>query len=292
MSNLIFNFAVLRYYHDPVTSEFLNIGVVIYSKEHRYLNAIINRRYGRLSKAFDGINRSHYYRMIDTIRLQITNLRLQFAKPTLLDDEYPDDIELLLQKVLPPDDSSLRFGGFGNGLVHDLDLELARLFSRLVEKYEGRDDQSATRRDEQVWQDYAELFSDYQITHHLYPKEIGTSDYSYNFSYTYKNDLWHPIEPISFDLMDESYIKEKANKWIGRSIMLADSNEIGTLYFLLGEPRSRPELLKAYESAANSLEEKIPIPVRIIKEREINAFVKEFADFIKIHEAEDAGQNL
>jgi hypothetical protein len=198
-------------------------------------------------------------------------------------DDYPDTLEALLKKVLPPDDSSLKFGGFGGGLVDDLDSELARLFYRLVEKYEGREEATDIRRDDQVWHEYAGLFSDYQIVEHLQPKVLGTSHYAYTFAHAYQNDKWHPIEPISFDLLDESYILEKANKWIGRAAMLADSEEVGKLYFLLGAPRRRPDLIKAYENAAFNLETKIRLPIQVVKEEDSAEFAREFSEFIKAH---------
>lgn len=283
MSHAAFQFAILRYYHDPVTQEFLNIGVVLYSKERRYLKAIINKRYGRVSRTFNGIERNHYTRMVSAIDNQIGRLASQLLKPTLF-DEYPDALEMLLGNVLPTDDSSLRFGGFGGGVVADFDSELDRLFYRLVEKYEGRDDEPETRRDEQVWHDYATLFSEYQIVEHLQPKTLGTSHYAYTFTHAYKNDRWHPVEAISFDLSDASYILEKANKWIGRTVMLGDSEEVGTLYFLLGAPRKRPELLEAYENAALNLETKIRIPVKVIKEEDSADFAREFSALIQSHQ--------
>ena len=282
MNNAAFRFAVLRYFHDPGTQEFLNIGVVIYAKEKRYLKALINKRYGRVSRTFNGIERSHYSRMINAIDGQISRMGVLLSKPTMFDD-YPDTLEILLEKILPVDDSSLQFGGFGGGLVDNLDSELSRLFYRLVEKYEGRDDESETRRDEQVWHDYAKLFSDYQIVDRLQPKTLGTAHYRYSFSHVYKNDKWHPIEPISFDLLDASYILEKANKWIGRAAMLADSEEVGTLYLLLGAPQKRPHLFKAYENAALNLETKIHMPVKVVKEENSTTFAKEFFEYIESH---------
>lgn len=160
MNSSPFQFAVLRYYHYSVTQEFLNIGLVIYSKEARYLQSIINKRYGRVSKAFNGIDRNNYARMVNTIEYGIERLSHELETRTSFDN-YPDSIEELLNRVLSPDDSSLRFGGFGGGVVIDLEAELSRLFARLVEKYEGRE-KSESRRDEEIWHSYSKLFADSQ----------------------------------------------------------------------------------------------------------------------------------
>lgn len=281
MSQGTFHFSVLRYYHDPVTQEFLNIGVVLYSKEKRYLKSLINKRYGRISRTFNSIERSNYIRMVNAIDTQITHLSQQLSERTFFDD-YPTSIEDLLRDVLPLDDSSLRFGGFGGGVTDNFENELSRLFSRLVEKYEGRDEDNPPRRDEQVWYDYAKLFST-QILSQLQSKTLGTVHYKYSFARTYKNDKWHPVEPVSFDLLDKSYINEKANKWIGRAAMLEDSDEVGTLYLLLGAPQKRPELFDAYENAALNLEKKIRLNVKVIKEEDSADFARTFSEFVKSH---------
>ncbi len=280
MRNIPFEFAVLRYLHDPVTQEFLNIGVVLYSKEERYLKALINKRYGRVSKTFNIIKRNEYLRMITSVNRSLDRLSIGLQKEKLFDD-YPNEIEGLLKRVLPPDDSSLRFGGFGGGMVNDLDKELDRLYYRLVEIYEDRK-RTESRRDDQVWHDYAKLFSDFQIVERLESKTIETQNYEYHFQRAFKNDRWHPVEPISLDLADASYIREKAAKWIGRAALLADSDELGTLFLLLGAP-SRPELQEAYEAAAFNLETKIKQPVKVVREEESEKFSEEFANYILSH---------
>lgn len=281
MSMFSFQFAVLRYFHDPVTQEFLNIGIVVYSKEKRYLETIINKRYGRVSKTFDGIDRNHYGRMVNSIENSINQFGSRLGKISLFDD-YPDSIEILLASIVSTDDSSIRFGGFGGGVINDLDNELNRLYSRLVEKYEGRA-VTESRRDDQVWHEYAKLFSDFQIIEYLQPKALGTENYQYQFSHSFKNDVWHPMEPVSFDLADQGYILEKANKWIGRAMLLADSEELGTLYLLLGAP-SRPDLTDAYKTAARNLESKIKgLDVQVVLEENSKEFTREFAEFVKSH---------
>lgn len=283
MTSIAFQYAVLRYAHDPLTQEYLNVGVVLYSKEARYLDALINKRYGRISRAFDGVRREEYVRMVASVEKQISQLSLKLKRVELFDN-YPESVEALLKSVLPPNDSSLKFDNYGGGVVEDLESELQRLSSRLVERHEGKE-APERRRDNEVWHDYAKLFSNYKIMDYLVTKELGSSQYTYTFTHAYKNEKWHPIEPISFDMSDANYILEKANKWIGRAAMLADSEEIGKLYLVLGQP-SRPDLLQAYETAAKNLETKIAMPVKVVREEDSQEFARSFADFIAVHEHE------
>ncbi|MGO9273834.1 MAG: DUF3037 domain-containing protein [Terriglobia bacterium] len=44
-----YTFSVLRYVHDPVTTEFVNVGVALYAPDAKYLSAICTPHYARLS---------------------------------------------------------------------------------------------------------------------------------------------------------------------------------------------------------------------------------------------------
>jgi hypothetical protein len=55
-----YTFSVLRYVHDPVTAEFVNIGVALYAPAVKYLNAICTSHYRRLSVVFDPIDGDHF----------------------------------------------------------------------------------------------------------------------------------------------------------------------------------------------------------------------------------------
>lgn len=149
MTTQPFQFAVLRYIHDPITEEFLNIGIVVYSRENRYLRGKISKQHLRVSQTFGGIHRTHYNRMTSAIVRLTAQLRRRLSKPDLFDD-YPDRIEELLGEILPADPSSLMFGGYGGGLADDLDAELERLYERLVARYE-QTGEPESRTDEVGW---------------------------------------------------------------------------------------------------------------------------------------------
>ena len=50
----------LRYMHDVVTGEFVNIGVVLYVPEQRFLDARFTTSYERLNAAFLNIDHLHF----------------------------------------------------------------------------------------------------------------------------------------------------------------------------------------------------------------------------------------
>lgn len=276
-----FQFAVLRYIHDPMTQEFINVGVVIYSREARYLRAQINNRYIRLSRTFLAVNGDFYRRIAEHIERRLDRMHEQFQQMELFGD-LPLQIETVLQQVLPVDDSSLTFEGYGAGLSTDLDEELTKLYDRMVERYIEKED-LPSRSDDDIWQVYREHLDRVQVTPSLASNvSIGVPNYDFVFHRAWKNERWHPIQPVSLDLMQSRTILEKANTWIGRATMLAESDEIGTLYLLVGGPRQE-ELQPAYYKALRNMQDKMRLTHEIVQEDEAAAFSEKLAQMMEGH---------
>jgi hypothetical protein len=287
MNEYPFQFAVLRYIHDTLTQEFINVGVVVYSKESRYIKTRVSQRYSRISKAFQGINGQYYRRLVGHVERSFSRMHHHYQSEQLEQlDDFPPQIEIALQQVLPPDDSSLVFGGIGGGLTDDLDAELDRLYCRLVERYIEREE-LPSREDKEVWQFYRQELEKHDIPSHLRPVTITTPNYEYEFEHAWKNERWHPIEALSFDLVHPTSIREKGTQWIGRAISLADSDELGTLYLLLGgPPRYKTGLRNAYEKALQNMRGKMLVSqlhYRLIEEDDAPAFSEELAQMINGH---------
>jgi len=65
-----FHFSLLRFVYDPLTQEFLNIGVVLFSPESNFLQARFTNRYGRISRMPDAsmVHRSRRLLVISNAR--------------------------------------------------------------------------------------------------------------------------------------------------------------------------------------------------------------------------------
>ena len=66
-----YTFSVLRYVHDPVTQEFINIGVAVYSRDAGFLRAECTTRYGRITKMFTAIDGSRFQQLTRYIQEQV-----------------------------------------------------------------------------------------------------------------------------------------------------------------------------------------------------------------------------
>lgn len=274
-----YTFSVLRYVHDPVTAEFVNIGVALYAPTPKYLNAICTSHYQRLSTMFEPIDGEHFRQITRFVQSRIEALGQRLSSELPL-KKPPKNIEELLAQVLPPDDSAIQFSSAGGGFTSDLEKTLNELYVRYVERYVSRPARPS-RNDEEVWKVFKGPLEKRQIIKHLTPKHIIAPNYDYEFERARKNDVWHAYEPISFDLLEASSIKDKANGWLGRVMSLMESAEKFTVHMLLGGPRES-KLQKAYVQAKNILN-KMPRKPEFVEEDEAEQFAEALKNEIKEH---------
>lgn len=275
--NQSFKFSILRFSYDPLTEEFVNVGVVLYSRQVRFLCARVTTSYARASRFYVRIDGTRFRQMTKFVedRIRIFGDRLSND----LEFEGPPDFKSLLTNILPTDDSAFRFGEIRGGVADDLGETLKGLFERYVDIYNrGSDDERRT--EDEVWRTFRVQLDRRSITAQLQPKKIVSTNYEYHFEHAWKNGLWNLYEPISFDLLDASAMLEKANKWVGRAFALSASPEPFRLTFLLGAPTS-PHLKAAYIRAENLLNG-IKVKHQFIREDEADAFAKELEEELKV----------
>lgn len=275
-----YEFSVLRYSFDPLTQEFINVGVVLYSQTAGFLQARVSTNYGRASKMFGHIDGTRYRTVLRHLQAELDKLSLDINRGQLFGSATK--LELSLSQILPIDDSSLRFDKGGAGVSENLGKACERIYKRYVLGSDTAVIDCRSRED--VWRTFRRPLEQLAITNRLVPKKIETQDYRYEFEHAWKNGVWNLYEPISFDLLDELAIKEKANKWLGRALTLNESPEPFKLSFLLGAPQNS-RLQGAFQHAENILN-KIPGKKELIREDEAEAFAKEFQAQLKRSDSE------
>lgn len=272
-----YSFSILRYIHDPITEEFVNIGVVVYSKEERYLSALCAPNYGRISRMFAKIDGERFRQLARYVQNSIQDMGNELS-PAL--PYYTHSLETLLSRILPPDDSAFQFSKPGFGLSDNLDKALHDLFERFVQKYVSSAE-SLRRDDEDVWKVYREPLERRHVANKLIAKKIAVHDYEYEFRHSWKNRVWHVYEPISLDLLDAQSIADKANRWVGRATNLIESKEPWKIHVLLGEPKDS-KMKPAFVKAQNILH-KMPGEHEFVTENEAEAFAETVAREIHAH---------
>jgi hypothetical protein len=118
-----YSFTVLRYMHDVVTGEFVNVGVVLYAPKARYLSSSCTSRYGRLSDMFYNVNGDYYKKIVGYIedKLVKDGERLISELPF---EKLPKSVLEFGVKVLPVDDSSLQFSPEGFGITENPEITI------------------------------------------------------------------------------------------------------------------------------------------------------------------------
>jgi Protein of unknown function (DUF3037) len=275
-----YSFSVLRYVHDPVSQEFVNIGVAVFSPKARYLRATCTTNYGRISHLFEKIDGQRFRQLTRAIQEQIRSVGEDYKRS--LPFESAPTVDQLLARVLPPDDSGIQFSKAGVGLSADLDQTLDKLYQRHVERYAALGE-SPRRTDEDVWRVFREPLDRVNITQRLKPKQIVAPSYEYEFERSWKNEIWHVYEPVSFDMVEAASVLDKANRWVGRATSLMDSSEPFRIHMLLGEPTD--DRLKGTFVKAQNILNKMPVKKEFIHESEAQAFAEELAREVTKHGA-------
>jgi hypothetical protein len=195
--------------------------------------------------------------------------------------QMPMNAQEMAFSVIAPDDSSFQWSPMGSGLASDLAAATESIYERMVARYDELQ-QNPSRSDEIVWKTFKKGFEERQILARLGPKVITVQDDEVEFSHAWKNQQWHCMETLSFDLQQSQSIKDKAHSWLGRVTSVKDSDDKFQVYFLVGEPQQEGSK-RAFEQALNVLH-KTPVQHAIIRENEANDFAAEVAKKIAEHD--------
>lgn len=272
-----YTYSILRYRHDPVAGEQLNVGVVVHSVDRPFLGARFRKNYGRLSKAFPDVDGS-------TLRQDLTRIEKAFERLTKLEGNDLLSIEgnaaSFATKIVGPDDGSLIWSDLGSGTTDNLEATLEKLFIRLVTQYE---DSAAPRRtDADVWRPVRDRLMELKVASVFEKKTIASSKDEVEFEHAWKNGKWHCYQPLSFDLATIDSIQEKAARWVGHMVGLSSASEQFHPYFIVGKP-SEPALQSAYRRALDFIAD-APLQPTIVSEDDVEAFANDLADRVHSHE--------
>lgn len=273
-----YEFSVLRYVHDTLTGEFVNVGVVVYCEKEKWISAQCRNTYARVSAVFPNLNSSHFRKMMKFVQTEFYNANERLH--TELQFTEIKSLQTLLHKVLPKDDSSLQWSTISAGISLDLDSELSILFDRYVSHYDAK--AVRDRRTEQdIWKDFKKTLEAFSLAEEFQPKRISVKDDEIEFQHSWKNGIWHCIEPISFDLSDGDYFKDKAHKWLGQLSSIRDSSDEFKVYLLVSPPTE--EALQPAFKKALSILNKIPVESEIYLESDAPKLAEEIQRKMETH---------
>lgn len=273
MTHKPYSYVVLRYVPDPGAGEGLNVGVVLYSEVEHHFAHRIDSRYERLSRAFARFDGQTFRKTVSDLTYALREAQRSLSGTPLFsgDRSLTDWLKAIL-----PDGGSLQFTIPRHGISADLAQELGSLYRRMVESQQAGTDDVPRRDDAQVWKDFQKSLSP-RVTRALQPKTFSTALVNVEFEHAVKNGAWHVIQPISMDYRHSDAIQRKASQWAGTAMGLSDVPELGTVFFLLGEPVAhRP----AYDRA-KALLNRVPVKHQIVEEHDAEALNRRLLDLLE-----------
>lgn len=284
-----YTYTVLRYVHDPITGEFVNVGLVLFcpamSGAPAILKASTRKTIGRMRDMFPDLERDAFVSTMRTIERQLGRVADRLANDGLVISD--GDASSFAREVLPTDDSSLQWSPVGGGLTDAIDKVFDRLCSRFITRYDTK--QTARRSDEDIWKPVRQLIAERAFPVDLEPKVIVGSDDKIEFQHAWKNGAWHIYEPVSLDLADAEGIQRKAYRWLGQLTSLGQTSEPFEANFIVGAP-SDPKLDTAYRRALKILGK--PQNVTVYEEANVSEMVDRLEDEVRVHSAEEQTRYL
>lgn len=277
-----YSYTLLRYVHDVLTGEFVNVGVVLFAPSLGLVRFKTRLTIGRLKGVFPDIDRGSFVTSMYAVRRGLQWIaKSEISAGFLRSDGDAADIA---RRALPADDSSLQWSTCGTGLTRSPDDTLARLFERFVSRYDTHT--KSRRTDEDVWRPVRQMLEDRNLAERLQEKSIRGGVDDIVFKHAWKNGQWHVYESLSFDLVDADGIKSKAREWLGHlsAVVAGGEAEQFKPHFLVGAP-TNPALENAYRTAIAILQ-KAPNNPEVFEEGQLNAFVGQIED--EVHRHEDA----
>jgi Protein of unknown function (DUF3037) len=272
---LPYTYTILRYVHDVMTGEFVNVGVVMHVPSQRRVLAKTRTTIGRLRGVFPDLDRDAFTSAMRAVQRSLSTIE----KETTISE---GDATAFASYAVPRDDSSLQWSPAGSGLTSAVERTFERLYDRFVAKYDRRF--THRRTDDDVWRPVGQKLDEKKLGSRLHEKVISGPVDDVVFRHAWKNGRWHVYEPISFDLADADGIKAKARTWLGHlAAVVAGGPNVEPFkpYFIVGAPGDET-LRKAYDSAVAILRQ-VPNDPEIFDETQIDDFVSRIEDEMLAH---------
>jgi hypothetical protein len=270
-----YSYTVLRYVHDLLTGEFINVGVVIYVPSLSLVKVKTRPTIGRIKNAFPDLRRTAFTSAMKSIARGLRTVAKQHADKQLLSSEM--DAGSVARLALPADDSSLQWSPVGGGVTDDVDRTVERLYERLVGRYDSPSHHRRT--DEDIWRPVREKIAERKVPVQLEEKILVGATDEIVFKHAWKNGKWQAYEPISLDMADAEGIKDKARRWLGHLSAVADADEKVKLHLVVGLPQDQ-SLMTAFDSALAILG-KAPFEPSIYREDQVEELVNQIEDQVQ-----------
>src|SRR5213080_1950865 len=134
MSKKAYSFCVLRYAHDPIAGECLNVGVLLVSERASFLDLRVQHQVERLSSAFAGFEGERFKQVLRHFEAAVEREREEMfeSKQLFVADRSDVTADRIATRIWTDPGLSFRASEPMGGLSDDLPGTLYTLFERFV----------------------------------------------------------------------------------------------------------------------------------------------------------------
>lgn len=276
-----YQYQVLRFLPDRVGGEFVNLGVVVFDPAKTKLISHFNPKITRTSSFFPSINSRYLVSTIKFIQKEFESASRRLSQE--MPFEKIESIDSITKSILPKDDSSLFFTPEKKLLELSIEIAANDLYKQFVLNYMQEEEREYVT-DKEVWNNvYKSYFDEFKITEHLKPHKVTTALDSWEFEKAWKNGDWNCFETISFDLVKEESIKDKAYKWSGKLEELKTSKEPLHVYLLSKLPSHHPKLDNFIRKKLGNIKLENKVTVELVSGNDAEKFARKIKKEIDQH---------
>ncbi len=244
-----YSFVTLRYVHNIVLEEFMNVGVVMYVPGTGRMLSKANPDPERIKGAFPDLKGKSFRNRITSITQGMKSIEQEINAVgkghdcnTALD---------CAQLVIPADDSALQWSHIGYGWTPNVDKTFASIYNHLVTRYDRLGQFHISDID--IWRKVTSAIKRREIKVKFQSIQITGRTDKVKFLHALNSNCWHIYEPLSFDLPAEC-IKDKARRVLGQLTAVKEgATEDVHVHFIVGRPQKK-SLMGVYTEALSILD--------------------------------------
>lgn len=227
-----YSYLLLKYVHDPVRDESVNVGLLMYSPHGGGM------KFGYRDQSLNSLKSIFPDFATYALKRYLALISDSFKKYANQLDLSPDCIEELAYSVLQQDESSLRWAKGGSGVSKDIDKTFDDLMARFVEQKKPQKSHKS-RRDKEVWHTFQMELKQRNLLSYFQPRTVDFGGAEEKFAHTYKNGELHCLMPLSLDYGSENDIRKRVYLEKGKSEFLNEAaRKTGMkVYYLVGRPK-------------------------------------------------------
>jgi hypothetical protein len=275
-----FKYSVLQYKHSQLLKEAVNVALLIYFPAEKQIEFVLGN-VNRIKALYPEFSASFFQKFIKIIESRVEILQSKSL------DEISDFDDFIHRNILADDATVLQFTKTANATISNLSFEnIVEDYANLFLPDRNVDKILPPKRNEQylVNKIKKSLFANKEVQSQI---QLNNS-FEYNglqfkFDLGWQNGSFNLIKTLSFDLLDESSIQNKAVTQFGNLTLLKNKAESENLRFdiIVSKPLA-PRLHKAYDNALDVLDQ-IKVPKKVIEEKQILAYTEEATNYLLNH---------